>query len=139
MLKPDSTLSKHACGRLQAPRTDVLRPVRWIVDPEFAGAFPLAGVICEVVDEEPAGDANTLKVRFQDLPPAVERDIVRQVYQHQLLEAGGRDAALRQQPVPGEILHAPGESAPDDGAGLALDEGLPLDADPPPEEPPPPG
>lgn len=82
-----------------------LRPQRWLVDPEFTGALPLAGVVCQLIDEVPEGDRVRVKLRFEALSPAAESEIVRQVYQHQILEAGGRDADSR-----GEIPTAPPEA-----------------------------
>jgi len=78
---------------METPPGQILPPSRWMVDPEFTGAFPLAGVVCHLLGEEARGDRVRLKLRFEGLSGAAESEIVRQVYQHQLLEAGGRDAA----------------------------------------------
>ena len=61
---------------------------RWLVDPAFKGPFPLAGVTCLVVGEQPQGQKTLIKLKFEDLPANAESQIVRGVYQHQLVAAG---------------------------------------------------
>ena len=62
----------------------------WLVDPDFTGAFPLAGVLCAVVgDQQGRGNSTVVKLKFEQLTSAAERDIVRQVYEHQILEISG--------------------------------------------------
>lgn len=76
----------------------------WIVDPTFSGPFPLAGVACAQVGSERRPGGSLLKLRFEALPPLVEKEIVRGVYQHQLGEAASPGAAGSQDgdtPAPG--------------------------------------
>ena len=100
---------------VRAPTAPV--PQRWIVDPEFAGAFALGGVVCQVVGEIPEAGQLRLKVRFESLSATAERDIVRQVYQQQLLEAEGRNGSRRE-----GLGHDParGPEGPGTVPGLAL-------------------
>lgn len=79
----------------------------WLVDPAFEGDFPLAGLSCHPVgdDEEPGG--RLVKLRFDDLSPTVEKEIVRGVYHHQLATAGGRMVPPAQLPL---------KQRPNDGA-----------------------
>ena len=66
------------------------RASRWLVDPDFRGSFPLAAIVCVVVGEKKGGGASTVvKLKFEELTAAAEKEIVRQVYQHQILEVGG--------------------------------------------------
>ena len=63
---------------------------RWLVDPDFKGSFPLASIVCTVVGEQKGrGDATVVKLKFEELTSGAEKDIVRQVYEHQILEVGG--------------------------------------------------
>lgn len=64
---------------------------RWMVDPDFKGSsVPLAGIVCTAVGEQKGrGTSTIVKLRFEELSSAVEKDIVRQVYEHQILEVGG--------------------------------------------------
>ena len=63
---------------------------RWLVAPDFRGTFPLAGILCTVVgDQKSRGDATLVKLKFDKLTSAAERDIVKQVYEHQILEVSG--------------------------------------------------
>ena len=59
---------------------------RWLVDPAFEGSFPLASVVCRVLGT-PQGSNASVKLKFEDLAPQAEGNIVRMVYQHQLLGA----------------------------------------------------
>lgn len=66
----------------------------WIVSPAFEGDFPLAELTCVPISAEPApGGGRRIKMRFEGLPRAAEKDIVRGVYEHQLQAAGGRGTA----------------------------------------------
>ena len=58
---------------------------RWMVDPDFKGSsFPLAGIVCTAVGEQKGrGTSTIVKLKFEELTAAVEKDIVRQVYEHQ--------------------------------------------------------
>jgi len=85
---------------LTAPAAGSLPYRRWVVDPAHTGQFSLAGVVCQVIGDAPEGRDDTLKLRFENLPPAIESEIVRQVYEHQLLEVGGIDAGARRRPIP---------------------------------------
>lgn len=72
----------------ELPTTD-----RWLVDPAFDGPFPLAGVVCRVVGDSGQGNRpRALKLKFEELPTTVESEIVRQVFQYQLLEGGSHPA-----------------------------------------------
>ncbi len=63
---------------------------RWLVDPDFKGSFPLAAIVCTAVGEQKGkGTSTVVKLKFEELTPAAEKDIVRQVYEHQILEVGG--------------------------------------------------
>lgn len=57
---------------------------RLLIDPDFDGPFPLAGIFCEVVHETPDTEGLNLQIQFVDLPPGRERELVRRVYQHQI-------------------------------------------------------
>lgn len=83
-----------------APGAGALPYRRWVIDPEYTGEFSLAGVMCQVIADAPEARGDTLKLRFDNLPSATEREIVRQVYAHQLLEIGGIDAASRNIRIP---------------------------------------
>lgn len=96
------------------------RPQRWLVDPEFSGAFPLAGVVCQRIGEKAEAGRLRIKMRFEGLSGAAESEIVRQVYQHQLLQAGGREGAAR---VDGGRGTSPDDSNDVDPADLGLDGG----------------
>ena len=77
-------------GGLSAVVHEVVPPTsRLMVAPDFRGPFPLAGVICQLVRtiDEPIG--TTLQLRFAEMPPAREREIVRRIYQHQTLALTG--------------------------------------------------
>ena len=58
-----------------------------IVDPHFAGPFPLAGLACQIVQQTRVGQANRLQLRFDTMPAAREAELVRCVYEHQLQQA----------------------------------------------------
>lgn len=71
----------------------------WIVSPTFEGQFALAELTCVPVSTEPApGGERRIKMRFEELPRAAEKDIVRGVYEHQLQAAGGRGTTPTQLP-----------------------------------------
>jgi hypothetical protein len=55
-----------------------------VVDPQHRGPFPLAGVKARVVANIPRSKGQTLHLQFVDLPRAIEAQIVRRIYQHQL-------------------------------------------------------
>jgi len=57
---------------------------RVIVDPQFRGPFPLAGVYGQVVSGHEEAQRGYLRLRFTDLPREVEAQIVRRIFQHQL-------------------------------------------------------
>ena len=59
-----------------------------IVDPDFGGDFPIAGVVCETIgqlDEE--NTLHNIHMKFIDLPGAVEKGIVRIIFQMQIEES----------------------------------------------------
>lgn len=63
---------------------------RWLVDPDFRGSFPLAAIVCTAVGEQRGkGTSTMVKLKFDELTSATEKDIVRQVYENQILEVGG--------------------------------------------------
>ena len=62
---------------------------RLMVAPDFRGPFPLAGVICQLVRTIEEPDGTNLQLRFAELPPTREREIVRRIDQHQTLAMGG--------------------------------------------------
>lgn len=55
-----------------------------VVDPQHRGPFPLAGVKARVVASSLRSKGWTLHLQFVDLPRAIEAQIVRRIYQHQL-------------------------------------------------------
>ncbi|MCC7260967.1 MAG: PilZ domain-containing protein [Candidatus Latescibacteria bacterium] len=55
-----------------------------VVDPQHRGPFPLAGVKARVVANSPRSKGQTLHLQFVDLSRAIEAQIVRRIYQHQL-------------------------------------------------------
>jgi hypothetical protein len=55
-----------------------------VVDPQHRGPFPLAGVKARVVATSSRANGQTLHLQFVDLPRAIEAQIVRRIYQHQL-------------------------------------------------------
>ena len=52
-------------------------------------------VVCRVIGDSRQGDHAALKLKFDELPTTVESEIVRQVFQYQLLEGGGIHPAGR--------------------------------------------
>ena len=69
-------------------RGDVPTMERWLIDPDFDEGFPLANLVCTIVgDRRGVGDSITLKLKYEDLPAAIESEIVRRVYQYQLISA----------------------------------------------------
>jgi hypothetical protein len=83
----DATVTNISAGGLGVVVHGELPPGdRWLVDPAFEGSFPLASVVCRVLGG-PMG--SNVKLRFEDLARQAEGDIVRMVYQHQLLGADG--------------------------------------------------
>ncbi len=74
---------------------------RWLVDPDFRGSFPLAAIVCTAVGEQKGrGTSTVVKLKFEELTSAAEKDIVRQVYEHQILEVGGIGAHAPPTPSP---------------------------------------
>ena len=77
-----------------------------VVDPQFYGPFPLAGLPCELVSEIRKGRKRTLRLRFFELEPSEEAGIVRSLHRtqarEQRTESGGGDedmvAAAKQAP-----------------------------------------
>lgn len=59
----------------------------FVVDPNFAGPFPLAELSCQIVKQTRVGLANRLQLRFDTMPAAREAELVRRVYEHQLHQA----------------------------------------------------
>ena len=55
-----------------------------VVDLQHRGPFPLAGVKARVVANNPRSKGWTLHLQFVDLSRAIEAQIVRRIYQHQL-------------------------------------------------------
>lgn len=55
----------------------------FFVDPGFEGEFPLAGLVCEVVHQERSAEGTYLQMKFADLPPELEKEIVRRVFAEQ--------------------------------------------------------
>jgi c-di-GMP-binding flagellar brake protein YcgR len=86
----DGRVSNISAGGLGMTVTGALPAAdRWLVDPAFDGPFPLAGVICRVIGDRRQDDLTVLKLKFEELPTSVESEIVRQVFQYQLLQSGG--------------------------------------------------
>ena len=72
------------------------------IDPQFKGAFPLAGLLCRIVQRSQHGEGTHLQCQFQDLPMAQESELVRHIYQHQVFATTGEAIELPQGPqVPG--------------------------------------
>ena len=75
---------------------------RWLIDPDFDEGFPLANLVCTIVgDRRGVGDSTILKLKYEHLPAAIESEIVRRVYQYQLISAdslhdGGHHALGRE-------------------------------------------
>ena len=51
----------------------------------FAGPFPLAGITCMVTGRSSEAGGPELQLRFLNLPPQLERKMVRKIYQNQVL------------------------------------------------------
>lgn len=67
------------CLRLkEAPPETLQGPL--VVDPQFRGPFPLAGLVCGVV----SGEGCALRLRFVDLPAHREAAIIRAIYRRQV-------------------------------------------------------
>lgn len=64
-----------------------------VVDPQFKGPFPLAGLACEIVHQEHVGRALRLQLRFSDMVDAQRSELVRLVYDYQLRSADGGSAS----------------------------------------------
>ena len=86
-----------------------------IVDPAFAGPFPLAAVKCRVVATLDRGEEVHLRLRFVELASAVETAIVRSIYRRQLgvretqpVRAGGTPAGDRTRASTRAAERAPG-------------------------------
>ena len=69
---------------------------RVLIDPDFEGAFPLGGIVCQVMRDTADPNGRTLQLRFVDLPPGLESTIVRTVYQHQIFEMTGEEIEIPQ-------------------------------------------
>ena len=69
---------------------------RVLMDPDFKGAFPLAGIVCQVLGDTSEPNGRTMQLRFVDLPPALESTIVRRVYQHQIFAMTGEEIEIPQ-------------------------------------------
>ena len=69
---------------------------RVLIDPDFEGAFPLGGIVCQVLRDTSDPHGRTMQLRFVDLPPALESTIVRTVYQHQIFEMTGEEIEIPQ-------------------------------------------
>ena len=78
------------------------------IDPQFKGAFPLAGVLCRVVQSIRNADGFLLQCQFQDLPTPLESELVRRLYQHQILAVSGE--AIDLPPAPHQA-EAPGNNS----------------------------
>jgi len=79
---------------------------RWLVDPDFRGSFPLAAIVCTAVGEQRGkGTSTVVKLKFDELTSAAEKDIVRQVYEHQILEVGGIGTHAPPTPSPEQSEH----------------------------------
>jgi len=57
---------------------------RIVIDPQYRGPFPLAGVYGQVVSGHEEAQRGYLRLRFIDLPRDIEAQIVRRIFQHQL-------------------------------------------------------
>ena len=68
-----------------------------LIDPDFEGSFPLAGILCKVLKDSTDPNGRTLQLSFVDLPPSVESAIVRTVYQHQIFEMTGEEIVIPEQ------------------------------------------
>ena len=72
-------------GGLRVRVDEPVAPGTWLkVDPEFAGPFPLAGLLCRVVSSRQEAGHTYLQLRFVRLSADTEARIVRRIYQHQL-------------------------------------------------------
>ena len=80
------------------------------VPPGFTGPFPLAGITCMVTgrNNEPGGVE--LQLKFLDLPPQLEREMVRKIYQNQVLLNGPDGPTAPTQPSQTEDLRDDGVS-----------------------------
>jgi c-di-GMP-binding flagellar brake protein YcgR len=80
------------CVRLKEAQTETPQGVL-VVDPQFRGPFPLAGLVCGLV----SGEGRALRLRFVDLPAHREAAIVRAIYRRQVgLWDEAQAAPLRQ-------------------------------------------
>ena len=68
-----------------------------LIDPDFEGIFPLAGIVCQVMRDSSDPNGRTLQLRFVDLPPVLESSIVRSVYQHQIFQMTGEEIEIPDQ------------------------------------------
>ena len=86
----DTRAINISAGGMSIVAGDELPPAKtWLVDPTFDGSFPLASVVCRVMGENRSGGRVTVKLKFEDLPHQIEGEIVKKVYQHQIIAAGG--------------------------------------------------
>ncbi len=60
-----------------------------VVDPQFKGPFPLAGLACEIVHQAHIGGAWRLQLHFSDMAEVQRSELVRLVYDYQLRTADG--------------------------------------------------
>mgnify|MGYP001477747581 CR=1 FL=1 len=71
---------------------------------DFSGPFPLGGRVCRVTGRDEEVRGAILQLRFIDLPSPIEREMVRKIYQRQVLtgseaaDAGSEPAELQQPP-----------------------------------------
>ena len=65
-----------------------------MVTPDFKGPFPLAGVTCQITRETQEPEGTHLQLKFVDLPPTLESELVRTIYQHQILSQNDGETEL---------------------------------------------
>ena len=56
----------------------------FVVDPRFAGEFPIAGLSCRLVRQAPSARGPHLQLQFRSMPPGRESQLVRRIQQRQL-------------------------------------------------------
>ena len=64
------------------------------IDPQFKGPFPLAGLLCRTVQSTHHPDGHLLQCQFQDVPGALESELVQRIYQHQIWAVSGESIEL---------------------------------------------
>ena len=103
----DARVINISAGGMSIVVRDEVPPAKtWLVDPAFDGSFPLASVVCRVMGESRGGRSVTVKLKFEDLPNQIEGEIVKKVYQHQLLDAGGPLLGLDREETEAEVRPA---------------------------------